>query len=331
VLDIRQLQYFVAVAEEEHVGRAAERLHISQSPLSRQIAQLEERLGLTLFERSQQRIRLTADGRTFLAETRALLTHATRLESLARRLGRGDEGGLCIGYLENAMHSGVLSDALRTLRATRSAVHIALYNMQSVDQLEGLRQRSLDMALVCEPPLKDDPDLDTAQLLSDPMLLALPESHPLATAHDLTPDALGTLNWIAVLQKEGALKHDNFVAACARAGFTPTISMEATEPLTALGLVAAGLGSAMIQSSLRRQAPAGVVLREVSWFAYRTPLWAAWHKVNLRPLVSIFREVLLDNARVRAGRSADVDAVDKADSATQGRRRKPAAASVVRG
>ncbi|MGF6572420.1 DNA-binding transcriptional LysR family regulator [Paraburkholderia sp. GAS333] len=297
MLDIRQLQYFVAVAEEEHVGRAAERLHISQSPLSRQIAQLEERLGLTLFERSQQRIRLTADGRTFLAETRALLTHATRLESLARRLGRGDEGGLCIGYLENAMHSGVLSDALRTLRETRPAVHIALYNMQSVDQLEGLRQRSLDIALVCEPPVGDDPDLDSALLLNDPMLLALPDSHPLATARDLTPDSLAALDWIAVLQKEGALKHDNFVAACARAGFTPRISMEATEPLTALGLVAAGLGSTMIQSGLRRQAPVGVVLREVPWMTYRTPLWAAWHKVNLRPLVAIFREVLLGNAR----------------------------------
>eukprot|EP01032_Pedospumella_encystans_P037787 gene37787-42799_t len=92
MLDIRQLNYFVAVAEEEHVGRAAERLHISQSPFSRQIAQLEERLGLMLFERSQQRIRLTADGKTFLAETRAFLTHGQRLESLGRRLGRGDEG-----------------------------------------------------------------------------------------------------------------------------------------------------------------------------------------------------------------------------------------------
>ncbi|MBO8044304.1 LysR family transcriptional regulator, partial [Pseudomonas aeruginosa] len=111
MLDLRQLRYFVAVAEDEHVGRAAERLHISQSPLSRQIAQLEERLELQLFERSQQRIRLTADGRTFLAEARALLTHANRLESLARRLGRGDEGGLCIGYLEYAMHSGVLPTA----------------------------------------------------------------------------------------------------------------------------------------------------------------------------------------------------------------------------
>src|SRR3954466_10782074 len=103
MLDLRQLHYFVVVAKEEHVGRAAARLFISQSPLSRQIAQLEDKLGLTLFERSQQRIRLTADGRTVLAEARALLTHANRLESLARRLGKGDEGGLCIGYLDNAI------------------------------------------------------------------------------------------------------------------------------------------------------------------------------------------------------------------------------------
>lgn len=89
MIDLRQLKYFVVVAEEEHVGRAAERLHISQSPLSRQIAQLEERLGLTLFERNQQRIRLTADGQTFLAETRSLLTHANRTESLGKRTGRG--------------------------------------------------------------------------------------------------------------------------------------------------------------------------------------------------------------------------------------------------
>ena len=82
-----------------------------------------------LFERSQQRIRLTRDGRTFLAETRAFLTHASRLESLARRLGRGDEGGLCIGYLEYAMHSGVLPDALRALRDGRPAVHLSLIHI----------------------------------------------------------------------------------------------------------------------------------------------------------------------------------------------------------
>ncbi|KAI3600229.1 Transcriptional regulator, LysR family [Cupriavidus necator H850] len=293
MLDIRQLHYFVAVAEDEHVGRAAERLHISQSPLSRQIAQLEEKLGVTLFERSQQRIRLTRDGRTFLAETRAFLTHANRLESLARRLGRGDEGGLCIGYLEYAMHSGVLPNALRELRDSRPAVHIALYNQQSDVQLEGLRQRSLDIALVCEPPPPDDTDLEAAQVLNDPMLLALPEGHPLAVAQRITPEDLAAQKWIGVMHRESALRHDTFIAACAKAGFTPTITMEATEPLAALGLVAAGLGVTTIQQSLRHQAPAGVVLHDLSWLNYRTPLWAAWHKINLRPLVEIFRKTLV--------------------------------------
>ena len=290
MIDLRQLRYFEVVAEEEHVGRAAERLHISQSPLSRQIAQLEERLGLTLFERSQQRIRLTRDGQTFLAETKALLTHANRLESLGKRLGRGEEGGLCIGYIENAMHAGVLPNALRVLRVDRPNVHVALYNLSSAEQLEGLRQRSLDIALVSEPPTIDDPDLLGFQVLDDPMLLALPEHHPLNQLPLLTPADLADQEWIGVQPRQGA--DDEFVSACIRAGFTPDLRMQATEPFTALGLVASGLGIAMIQKGLSHNAPPGVVLREVPWLAFTTPLWAAWHRVNLRPLVETFRKVL---------------------------------------
>ncbi|PYY70122.1 LysR family transcriptional regulator [Pseudomonas jessenii] len=296
MIDIRQLRYFVAVAEEEHVGRAAERLHISQSPLSRQIAQLEERLGLSLFERSQQRIRLTRDGQTFLAETRALLTHASRLESLGKRLGRGEEGGLCIGYIENAMHAGVLPNALRVLRIDRPNVHVALYNQSSADQLEGLRQRSLDIALVSEPPTDDDPDLLGFQVLDDPMLLALPEHHPLAQQSVLTPEDLAGQEWIGVQHHQNITSRENFVSACIRAGFTPDIRMEATGPFTAMALVASGLGIAMIQKGLSRNAPPGVVLREVPWIALTRPLWAAWHRVNLRPLVEIFRKMLTESA-----------------------------------
>lgn len=294
MIDLRQLSYFEVVAEEEHVGRAAERLHISQSPLSRQIAQLEERLGLTLFERSQQRIRLTRDGQTFLAETKALLTHANRLESLGKRLGRGDEGGLCIGYIENAMHAGVLPNALRVLRDERPNVHIKLYNLPSLEQLEGLRQRSLDVALVVEPPVADDPDLTALQVLDDTMLLALPELHPLAHQPQLLPEHLADQDWIGVRCNADTRHGDAFFAACVRAGFTPQIPMEASEPFTALGLVASGLGVAMVQKSLSRNAPAGVVLRELPWLTYTAPLWAAWHRVNLRPLVETFRKVLTE-------------------------------------
>ena len=298
MIDLRQLRYFVAVAEEEHVGRAAERLHISQSPLSRQIAQLEEFLGLNLFERTQQRIRLTVDGRTFLAETKALLTHAKRLESLGKRLGRGEEGGLCIGYIENAMHTSVLPDALKILRTARHDLHIALYSQTSAEQLEGLRQRSLDIALVSEPPADDDADLDSALVLDDVMLLAMPEHHPLAQKDVLRPEDLQAAQWISVasglVTQRVAVHEEGFVAACMKAGFSPDIHLEVTEPMTALRLVGAGLGIAMLQKNLRASAPANVVLREVPWMQYTTPVWAAWHRINLRPLVAMAKEVLLN-------------------------------------
>ncbi|MFD3878912.1 LysR substrate-binding domain-containing protein [Streptomyces microflavus] len=296
MLDLRQLRYFVAVAETEHVGRAAEQLHISQSPLSRQIAQLEKDLGLTLFERDRQRIRLTSDGRVFLGETRALLTHAGRLENLGRRLGRGEEGGLCVGYVPDAMHTGLLPAALRTLRTERPGIHVALYGQQSAEQFEGLRRRSLDIALVQEPPAEDDPDLCSALLLEDPLLLVLPEGHPLAQQPDLAPADLDGQPWIAVESSRDPAWRDTFVASCVALGFTPDITLDAAEPLTALGLVASGFGVALVQRSMVRGTTPGVAVRELPWHDGSSRLWAAWHRTDLRPVVGEFRATVLDAA-----------------------------------
>ncbi|MFI1443638.1 LysR substrate-binding domain-containing protein [Streptomyces fructofermentans] len=296
MLDLRQLRYFEAVAETEHVGRAAERLRISQSPLSRQIAQLEKSLGLTLFERSQQRIRLTADGRVFLTETRALLRHADRLENLGRRLGRGEEGGLCIGYTADAMHTGILPAALRALREESPDIHVALYDQPSDAQFEGLRQRSLDIALVRTPPPAGDPDLDAAPLLRDPLLLAVPESHPLADRPEVPAEALDGQPWIAVGDPQDPGWRDRFVASCVASGFTPDIRLDASDPLTALGLVASGLGLALVQRSMVRGATEGTVVRELPWYEESVRLWAAWHRVDLRPVVASFRATVLAEA-----------------------------------
>ncbi|MBT3150049.1 LysR family transcriptional regulator [Streptomyces sp. CHD11] len=293
MLDLRQLRYFVAVAETEHVGQAAERLHMSQSPLSRQIVQLEQNLGLTLFERSQQRIRLTRDGKVFLAEARALLQHADRLENLGRRLGRGDEGGLCIGYVADAMHTGILPGALRAVHSERPGVHIALYNLPPAEQFEGLRQRSLDIALVHAPPSGDDPDLLAAPLLEDPLLLAMPAGHPLADQEKVTPGDLDGQPWIAVENAQDPAWRDTFVAACTAAGFRPDIRFDAAEPLTALGLVASGLGLAFVQKSMVRATTEEVAVRELPWHETSVQLWAAWHRVDLRPLVTLFRTTVL--------------------------------------
>ncbi|WP_210588473.1 LysR substrate-binding domain-containing protein [Streptomyces sp. GESEQ-35] len=294
MLDLRQLRYFVAVAEEEHVGRAAERLHISQSPLSRQIAQLEKNLGLTLFERTQQRIRLTSDGRVFLSEAEALLRHAARLENLGRRLGRGEEGGLCVGYVGDAMHTGLLPRALRELHDERPGIHVALYDLTATQQFEGLRQRSLDIALVPQAPPEADPDLRGALLLKDPLLLAMPSSHPLADAPEVLPADLDTQPWIVVEDSQDRAWRDDFVAACAAAGFTPDIRLEAPDPLTALGLVASGLGMAFVQKSMLHGRTAGVTVRELPWFQRSVRLWAAWHQIDLRPIVASFRATVLN-------------------------------------
>lgn len=293
MLDLRQLRYFVAVAETEHVGQAAERLHMSQSPLSRQIAQLEQNLGLTLFERGQQRIRLTRDGKVFLAEARALLQHADRLENLGRRLGRGDEGGLCIGYVADAMHTGILPGALRAVHSDRPGVHIALYNLPPAEQFEGLRQRSLDIALVHMPPSADDPDLLAAPLLQDPLLLVLPADHPLADQEEVAPRDLDGKPWIAVENAQDPAWRDTFVASCTAAGFTPDIRFDAAEPLTALGLVASGLGLALVQKGMIRATTEEVAVRELPWNETSVQLWAAWHRVDLRPLVTSFRTTVL--------------------------------------
>ncbi|QUH01908.1 LysR family transcriptional regulator [Saccharopolyspora erythraea] len=293
MLDLRQLRYFVCVAETEHVGQAAERLHISQSPLSRQIAQLEKNLGLALFERGQQRIRLTRDGQVFLTEARALLRHADRLESLGRRLGRGEEGGLCIGYVADAIHTGILPGALRALHDARPDVHIALYNLSPTEQFEGLRQRSLDIALVHEPPPTDDPDLLAAPLLQDPLLLALPARHPLAGQEEIAPSDLDGQPWIAVENAQDPAWRDAFIAACTAAGFTPDVRFNAAEPLTALGLVASGLGLAFIQKSMARATTEEVAVRTLPWHDVSAQLWAAWHRVDLRPVVTSFRATVL--------------------------------------
>src|ERR1700733_15338260 len=116
MLELRLLRYFVAVAEVEHVGRAAEALHISQSPLSRQLRQLEEQLGLRLFDRERQRLRLTHAGRWLLRESRRLLEHAERLQKEAAQVARGAWGSLRIGFVKSAMWTGVLPHALRAFR-----------------------------------------------------------------------------------------------------------------------------------------------------------------------------------------------------------------------
>ena len=292
MLDLRQIRYFVAVAEAGNVGRAAEQLHISQSPLSRQIMQLEEQLGVALFERARQRVHLNAEGRAFLAEARALLANAKRLEELGRNLASGAKGSLAIGYVEGAVHAGLVAAMLREFRRERPDFHLQLRSLRSATQFEELRSRELDLGFVYSPAPDGDPDIDSMLVRREPLVLAMLQSDPLADITEILPGHLDGRVWIIVVRQPDDTNRAHFLAACVRAGFLPDIAYETADPLTSLGLVSAGLGLATVQQSLRDAAPPGIVFRDLPWFGRSVSIHLAWRRQDRRAVIEGFRRAV---------------------------------------
>ncbi len=269
MLELRQLRYFVAVAETEHIGNAADRLGISQSPLSRQIQQLESRLGLVLFERSKQRIFLTREGKAFLQEARRLLMQAANVEQHARRIGKGETGYISIGYVEGALHAGVLRHSLRRFQAMHPQIRIRLSRLRSQAQIEALLQGDIDVGHVYNIAYANS-NIASRLVLNEPFVLAMPENHPFATGkRAIKPAQLDGQAFIALPRNMNEAAHRQFIDGCEAAGFAPDIRYEAAEPSTVLELVSAGLGMALVQASLKDTAPQGVAFRPLGFFRQR--------------------------------------------------------------
>lgn len=290
-MELQQLRYFVAVAETEHVARAAERLHISQSPLSRQIRQLEDHLGLQLFERIKQRVRLTPAGRDFLVQARDLLSQAERVEERARQVGKGEACALSIGYCEGIIHNGRLPAALRRFRSAHPRVSLKLAAMRSGEQIDALERSLIDVALVYNLP-KPSESLQSRLLTSEPFVLAVADDHPLAKRSTLTPKDLDGMPWIALPKTINPAARERFLAACASCGFAPDIQFEVAQVSTTLGLVSAGLGLAIMQSSMQRMSPPGVVFKPMDWLPLTVEIHLLWRTHAQTAGVRHFMEAL---------------------------------------
>jgi DNA-binding transcriptional LysR family regulator len=267
-LDLRLLQYFVAVAELEHVGKAAERLHISQSPLSRQIRQLEKELNLELFFREKQRIRLTESGRWLLDQAQGLLAHSDKVREEAVRRSRGQMGTLSVAFTSAVMWSGILPKLVRRFQTAFPNARVELHNMRSALQVDAVRSGRADIGFVST--LQTGSDIEVRCVSEEPSLLVIPGSHSLSRKRRIAPQDLDGIRWILLSESLSPQKYDRFFTACAAAGFTPQIVQSVAEPMTLLALVESGLGVGLIRSSARNYAPRSLTFQTLPWFCFKS-------------------------------------------------------------
>ncbi|MDP5007611.1 MAG: LysR substrate-binding domain-containing protein [Glaciimonas sp.] len=298
-IELRQLRYFVAVAEEMHFGRAALRLHMTQPPLSQTIQALEAQLGTALFVRTKRRVALTAAGLALLPEARRLLQQTDLLPSLVRRAASGESGLLTLAFVSTADYS-VLPPLLREFRAAYPLVQIELKEATSDVQLELLTQDRIDAGLLI-PPLSDKAKLvlDYLPVLSEPLILAIPADHPVLfkkTRHKMNQqislNSLVDLPLIIFPRRISPSLYDTILACFHRAGLTPQIAQEAIQMQTIVGLVSAGMGCALVPQSVSNLKRPGVEYRELQDATSLVETGLAWRKDNASPVLQAFLALL---------------------------------------
>jgi DNA-binding transcriptional LysR family regulator len=287
-MELRHLVYFVTIAEERHFGRAAARLQMTQPPLSQQIRQLEEELGVKLFARNSRRVELTAAGEVFFAEARKALAQVERAADAARRAGRGELGRLRVGFVGSATYD-ILPEVLRAYRARHPGVDVALQELSTPAQEEALLAGGIDVGFV-RPPLSS-PDLALEVLDEAPCVLAVPASHPLACESRVTLANLAGVPFVMLARSTWAGLYDEVLGLCRAAGFSPHIQQEAKEFQTVIGLVAGGLGVAVVPASARNLHARDVVYKEVDGPMPQARMGLAWRRDDASPALAAFLEV----------------------------------------
>lgn len=287
IMELRHLKYFVAVAEELHFGRAAQRLHLSQPPLSQQIKSLEQELGAQLFQRSSRKVELTPAGKVLLDRARTLLALADAAAEEVGRVAAGLEGTLRLGFVTPAM-DGPLSGVLAKYKQNKPGVRLELKEASSLDQLKDLRSGHLDVAVIRSKHGQDMSGLASQPFMREPYVIAMPKGHDLAGKGSLGLKELDGRSFIFFPRNQGPKLHDQIMAAFERAGAQPLISQEVLSKRTMLALVAAGLGLALVPASSARAAGHDLVFRQVDDPLPLVEADAVWSPANPSPLVHDF-------------------------------------------
>ncbi|PRC92107.1 LysR family transcriptional regulator [Solimicrobium silvestre] len=295
-LELRQLRYFIAVAEELHVGRAAQRLHMTQPPLSQAIQGLEAMLGADLFIRQKRGITLSAAGHALLPEARRLIKDSLALPELVRCAALGEVGHISLAFVSTADYN-LLPPLLRDFRSRYPQVQISLREATSDVQLEALRLGQIDLGLMIPPiPEKLADMLNYQAILSEPLILAAP-SDSTWLSNKLQVSLLECQGQPLIIFPRAIAPafYDSILGCFQSVGITPEIGQEAIQMQTIIGLVSAGMGIALVPQSVSNLKRPGVVYRELEQITPLIETGLAWRRDNHSPVLHAFIELTRKN------------------------------------
>ena len=288
-MELRQLKYFVTVAEELNFRRAAERLYMEQPPLSRQIKQLEEELGVELFERSKRGVLLTDAGTAFLDEARLTLAQAERALSSARKAIERRQQNITIGFSICAFNR-VLPEIIQEFRHNYPNAKVTLTEMSSQDQVRALKDKKIDIGFI-HPPVELQ-EVEILTLLCEPIVVALPCNHPLTKQEVISFAALADEPFIICPQHVKPDLYAQIINACQKAGFTPNIVQEASPPEVMLSFVESGMGISLVAAGAETRHKLNVIYRPLD-LAPMLEIAAVWRKGEISKVLHEFLSVVM--------------------------------------
>jgi|SRR5215472_5172844 len=309
-MELRQLRYFIAVAEELHFTRAAARLHIAQPPLSQQIRQLERELRTPLLRRTSRHVELTTAGEAFLVEARKAVAQSERAARVARQVGDRPGGPLELGFVDSSLY-GYVPQLLRQFRQERPDVHVRMRELSSGQQVVALQRGTLHLGLL--RPTRGGPHLVMEEIGRERLVVVMPNDHPLRRLEEVAAHDLRGVPFVFFQRSVAPGLHDLLMGLFRGAGFRPLIAEEASEGHTIVGLVAAGLGISLVPETLRHVRRHDVVYRPLADGSAWVAMCIGWRRDDRSDEVAAFvaaartargRGVLPDMARSARGGSS---------------------------